>query len=201
MESEHPRLKLVVGLGNPGARYARTRHNAGRWWTSAVAQSRAAPFAAKMRWRGQVAECDGARLFHPDSFMNESGAAAARAAQFCAAQPQEILVAHDEVDLPPGTVKLKFGGGEAGHNGLRDISNRIGKQYWRLRIGVGKPNSGAQEVPDHVLQKPNPQERQLIDDAIARALQVWPEMVRGDFNRAALILHTIPKPVPQGEPT
>ena len=191
VESESPRLKLVVGLGNPGARYAATRHNAGRWWTAAAAAQCAASFSAKIRWRGQLAECAGIRLFHPDCYMNESGAPVALAAKYCAARPEEILVAHDEVDLPPGAAKLKMGGGEAGHNGLRDISARLGsRQYWRLRIGVGKPHGGKREVPDHVLRKPDQLEREQIENAVARALEIWPCLTDGDFARAALILHT-----------
>ena len=195
MESESPRLKLVVGLGNPGARHAQTRHNAGRWWTSAVAEQSAASFSPKIRWRGQVAERDNIRLFHPERFMNESGRPVALAAKYCGAAPEQILVAHDEVDLPPGVAKLKFGGGEAGHNGLRDISAALGgRQYWRLRIGVGKPSGGKDQVPDYVLQKPAPQERDEIRAAVARALEIWPQLAQGDFARAALILHTPPKP-------
>ena len=193
MESESPKLKLVVGLGNPGARYAQTRHNAGRWWTAAVAEQAAAPFSPKIRWRGLAAQRENIRLFHPGCFMNESGRPVALAAKYCAAAPDQILVAHDEVDLPPGTAKLKLGGGEAGHNGLRDISAALGdRQYWRLRIGVGKPPGDKSQVPDHVLQKPDPQERENIQAAVARALEIWPQLAQGDFARAALILHTQP---------
>ena len=198
VESSPPSLKLVVGLGNPGPRYAQTRHNAGRWWTAAVAETSGAQFARKLRWRGDIAECESIRLFHPDAFMNESGAPVAVAAKRANAAPAQILVAHDEVDLPPGAVKLKFGGGEAGHNGLRDISARLGdRQYWRLRIGVGKPAGGKSDVPDHVLQKPPPEEREKIQNAVRRALDIWPQLAAADFARAALLLHT---PTPPANP-
>ena len=193
MQPDLPRVKLVVGLGNPGARYAKTRHNAGHWLVAALAEKLSATFAAKTRWRGQCAEDPetGIRIFRPDSFMNESGRPVALAAKYCGASPAEILVAHDEVDLPPGAVKLKRGGGEAGHNGLRDISAALGaRDYWRLRIGVGKPQPGTDDVADFVLRAPSPEERAQIDSAVARALNIWSDLAAGDFARATLALHT-----------
>jgi PTH1 family peptidyl-tRNA hydrolase len=141
-------LKLVVGLGNPGAKYARTRHNAGWWFVEALARRHGAEFRAESRHQGEVARLrmplpGGAVselwLLKPTTFMNKSGGAVASLAHFHRITPAEILIAHDELDLPSGTARLKLGGGHGGHNGLRDTSAALGPDYWRLRIGIGHP--------------------------------------------------------------
>lgn len=211
---------LVAGLGNPEGRYGDTRHNAGFWFVDAVADSFGARFAAKkslgarmtkvattggqmpntdarMANPGGDAEHSGAhsvtssgfvRLLKPDSYMNESGAAVVAAARYFDIKPQEILIAHDEADLPPGAAKLKRGGGEAGHRGLLDISRALAsRDYWRLRLGVGKGAGGAGE---HVLRRPPKAERDLINNAIHRAAQLWREITGGRMERAMMILHS-----------
>src|SRR5688572_4047517 len=131
-------MKLIVGLGNPGKKYENTRHNAGFWWLEVVARASRADFRRESRYFGEVARVPGADLWllKPDTYMNESGRAVAALAMFYRIQPADILVAHDELDLPPGGIKLKFGGGLSGHNGLRDVAPALGTQdFWRLRIG------------------------------------------------------------------
>ncbi len=196
-------LRLIVGLGNPGREYAQTRHNAGFWWIERLAGTLPASFCTESKFHSQVAALrggDGAdlRLAMPQTFMNRSGLAVAALANFYRIAAGELLVAHDELDLKPGVVKLKQGGGNAGHNGLKDIAAALGSgDFWRLRIGIGHPRDGAlseQEVADYVLHPPRGEERALIDDAMVRALAVWPWLARGDTERAMHELHTVPPP-------
>jgi len=137
------------------------------------------------------------RLALPQTFVNRSGQAVSALARFYRIAPEEILIAHDELDLKPGAVKLKEGGGSAGHNGLKDIAASLGTPaFWRLRIGIGHPREGAlseQEVADYVLHRPRLEEQQAIDDAIVRALAIWPSLEAGDTERAMHLLHTVPK--------
>jgi PTH1 family peptidyl-tRNA hydrolase len=134
------------------------------------------------------------RLLKPDTYMNLSGRAVAALARFFAIEPAEILVAHDELDLLPGEAKMKFGGGHAGHNGLRDIDAQLGtSEFWRLRLGIGHPRNSAfpqQDAVDYVLRPALESERTQIDAAIDRALAAWPAIAAGDFERAMLLLHT-----------
>jgi PTH1 family peptidyl-tRNA hydrolase len=196
-------LRLIVGLGNPGHRYATTRHNAGAWFVERLAAVLGIALRSEARFKclvGRVAASDRAemRLALPQTFMNESGSAVATLANFYRVAPPELLVAHDELDLKPGSVKLKLGGGNAGHNGLRDVCTQLGtSDYWRLRIGIGHPRDselGQAEVVDYVLHPPRADERPLIDDAITRALAIWPRLAAGDTERAMHELHTRPKP-------
>lgn len=186
-------LKLIVGLGNPGREYARTRHNAGWWYVDALAaQNRGA-------WRHDAREhTDLARvrledvdlwLLKPTSSMNNSGAPLAHIANFYRVAPGEILVVHDEIDLPPGVARLKQGGGHGGHNGLRDAIAHIGADFWRLRLGVGHPGS-KDLVIDAVLDRPTGSEQQAIEQAMARALAILPEMLRSGAQRAMHTLHS-----------
>lgn len=190
------RIRLLVGLGNPGKEYERTRHNAGFWLVERHAASLGLHFRKDPKYQALVTRTgDGAAgnstfLLMPQSFMNASGRAVQMLAGFFKIQPQEILVVHDELDFEPGVARLKQGGGIAGHNGLKDISQRIGSHdYWRLRIGVGRPPAGT-EGGDYVLQKPSAEDRAAIDEAIARSLAVLPQMLAGDLQGAMGKLHT-----------
>jgi PTH1 family peptidyl-tRNA hydrolase len=196
-------IRLVVGLGNPGKEYERTRHNAGFWLVERFASANGIAVRKDAKFQALVGRHDasGAWLLMPQSFMNLSGRAVQMLAGFFKIKPEEILVAHDELDFPPGTAKMKQGGGIAGHNGLKDISQRIGSHdYWRLRIGVGKPPAGAQGA-DYVLHKPTPEERAAIDASIDKALGILPLCLSGDMQTAMHKLHTEDKPpAPKKEP-
>ena len=187
-------IRLVAGLGNPGREYARTRHNAGFWFADALAGKLAAAFAPESRFSADVAKAGGVRIVKPAPFMNLSGRAVAAVARFFAIAPEEILVVHDELDLKCGDAKMKFGGGHAGHNGLRDIAAHLGTaDFWRLRIGIGHPRDSdltQQEVADYVLRPPRAEDFDLIDGAIERALGAWPAIAAGDMERAMMALHT-----------
>lgn len=188
-------IRLVVGLGNPGKEYERTRHNAGFWLVERFAASSGAHFRKDPKYQALVArhETSGAWLLLPQSFMNASGRAVQMLAGFFKMKPEEILVVHDELDFQPGIVRLKQGGGIAGHNGLKDISQRLATHdYWRLRLGVGRPPPGT-EGGDYVLQKPSPEDRAAIDSAIDKALGLLPLMLSGDLQGAMNKLHTEPK--------
>jgi len=187
-------IRLVAGLGNPGREYARTRHNAGFWFADALAGKLAASFAQESKFSADVAKGGNVRIVKPATFMNLSGRAVAAVARFFAIAPEEILVVHDELDLKPGEAKMKFGGGHAGHNGLRDIQAHLGTaEYWRLRIGIGHPRESEltqQEVADYVLCPPQAEDQAAIDGAVERALGAWPAIATGDMERAMMALHT-----------
>lgn len=185
-----------MGLGNPGKEYERTRHNAGFWLVERFALASGLALRKEAKYQALVArhEASGAWLLMPQSYMNASGRAVQMLAGFFRIKPEEILVAHDELDFPPGVAKLKQGGGIAGHNGLKDISQRLASHdYWRLRIGVGKPPAGT-EGGDYVLHKPPAEERAAIDSAIDKALGVLPLCLAGDLQTAMHKLHTEDKP-------
>jgi PTH1 family peptidyl-tRNA hydrolase len=192
-------IRLVVGLGNPGKEYERTRHNAGFWLVERFAVASGAHFRNDPKYQALVARLDGgskagnaapAWLLMPQSFMNASGRAVQMLAGFFKLKPDEILVVHDELDFPPGVARLKLGGGIAGHNGLKDISQRLATHdYWRLRLGVGKPPPGT-EGGDYVLQKPTADDRAAIEAAIDKALALLPQMLAGDMQGAMNKLHT-----------
>ena len=195
-------IRLVVGLGNPGKEYERTRHNAGFWLVERFASAKGLALRKEAKYQALVArhEQSGAWLLLPQSFMNASGRAVQMLAGFFKLKPEEILVVHDELDFQPGVARLKLGGGIAGPNGLRDISQRLGAHdYWRLRIGVGKPPPGT-EGGDYVLQKPSPDDRAAIDRAIDKALSLLPQMFSGDMQGAMNKLHTEEKPPAKKEP-
>ena len=200
-------IRLVVGLGNPGKEYERTRHNAGSWLVERFAQQSGFALRKDPKFKALVGKnAGGAWFLLPQSFMNLSGQPVQMLAGFFRIKPEEILVVHDELDFEPGVARLKQGGGIAGHNGLKDISQRLASHdYWRLRIGVGKPPAGA-EGADYVLQKPMAEDKAAIDQAIDRALQVLPEMLTGDMQAAVQKLHSAepkqssPKPVEKKEP-
>lgn len=191
-------IRLIVGLGNPGAEYEQTRHNAGFWLVDNLANS--LPNARLQRESGfnaMVAKTiiggNQLWLLEPQTYMNRSGQSVGAIARFYKIQPDEVLVVHDELDLPPGAAKLKKGGSSGGHNGLKDITAALGTQdYWRLRIGVGHPRTLNlnQPVADFVLHRPRREEQLLIEEAIEKALRIIPTAVAGDFTKATQELHT-----------
>jgi PTH1 family peptidyl-tRNA hydrolase len=186
-------IRLLVGLGNPGTQYEATRHNAGFWLAERYAHGAGARFRAEAGFFGKVAQTPAARVLLPQTYMNRSGQAVGALARFYKIAPEEILVAHDELDLLPGSAKIKKGGGHAGHNGLRDIAAVLGTpEFWRLRIGIGHPRSLniEQEVVDFVLHAPRREEREQIDGALERALAVLPEIFAGQIDAAIMKLHT-----------
>ncbi|MDW5442615.1 aminoacyl-tRNA hydrolase [Polaromonas sp. SM01] len=199
-------IKLFVGLGNPGPEYEATRHNAGFWWTDALARELKVSPALDKNYHGRVARTtiNGQTiwLLEPLTFMNVSGKSVAALARFFKIAPNEILVAHDELDIIPGQAKLKFGGSHAGHNGLRDIHAQLGTgDYWRLRIGVGHPGVKS-EVINWVLKKPSQEHRVAIEDSIARSLKAVPALLAGEMEKATMLIHTSapPRPKPPRKP-
>jgi PTH1 family peptidyl-tRNA hydrolase len=188
---------MIVGLGNVGAEFERTRHNAGFWMVERLAGRCGAQFRTEKKFHGQLARATiGGRevwLLKPGTYMNLSGQAVVAAALFYRLLPDQILVAHDELDLAPGDVRLKQGGGVAGHNGLKDIRARLSNaDFWRLRIGIGHPRSLElrQDVADFVLHPPRRDEEQAIDAAIDRAEAIAELLVSGQFALALTRLHT-----------
>ena len=182
--------RLLVGLGNPGSEYAKTRHNAGFWFCERLADSLGLRLAREARFHGQVgqvrgdARAEGYWLLLPQTYMNHSGQAVAALARYYRIEAADILVVHDELDLPPGSLRLKFGGGLGGHNGLKDISAHLDTQdYWRLRVGIGHPGD-RNAVVNFVLQAPRKEEAEAIDGALDRALAAWPWLARGDWPAA-----------------
>lgn len=191
----------MVGLGNPGAEYEATRHNAGFWWLEAVARALKATLHAERGYHGKLARVNLPAgplwLLEPQTFMNLSGKSVAALARFYKIAPAEILVAHDELDLPPGEMKLKQGGGHAGHNGLRDIHAQLGAtDYWRLRLGIGHPGVKS-EVVNYVLGRPAAEHREAIAAAIERSLGALDALLAGDMTRATMRLHTSKPPRPK----
>jgi peptidyl-tRNA hydrolase, PTH1 family len=188
-------IRLVVGLGNPGKEYERTRHNAGFWLVERFAQANGVVLRKDPKFKALVGKtAEGVWLLQPQTFMNLSGQPVQMLAGFFKIKPEEVLVVHDELDFPPGVARVKQGGGIAGHNGLKDISQRLAThEYWRLRIGVGKPQPG-REGADYVLEKPQADDKAAIDAAIDKCLAVLPQMLSGDMQSAMNKLHTEEKP-------
>ncbi len=187
-----PRIRLIVGLGNPGREYERTRHNAGFWLVERFAAQAGVALRKEARYQALLGrdEASGAWLLLPQTYMNASGRSVALLAGFFKIPADEILVAHDELDFAPGAAKMKQGGGVTGHNGLRDIAARLGSlDFWRLRLGIGHPGERS-VVADYVLQKPAPDDRAAIDDAIDKGLAILPLCLAGDLQGAMLKLHT-----------
>ncbi len=187
-------LRLIVGLGNPGRDYAHTRHNAGFWWVERCAQDLRIALKPEARYFGIAGRGNSASgevfLLQPQTFMNASGKSVAALARFYKIEPAQILVVHDELDLAPGVARLKMGGGHGGHNGLKDIAAQLGgRDFWRLRLGIGHPGEKNQVV-NYVLNPPRTDELALIEDAISDGLRVLPDMLCGDFAAAMLKLHT-----------
>ncbi|TVO64804.1 aminoacyl-tRNA hydrolase [Denitromonas ohlonensis] len=191
MSSKPPRL--IVGLGNPGAEYTETRHNAGFWFCERLADMMGVRFTRESRFHGQVGKGpEGVWLLMPDTFMNRSGQSVGAVARFYRIAPDEILVIHDELDIPPGQARLKFGGGLGGHNGLKDITSHCGTQdFWRLRLGIGHPGD-RNAVVSYVLKPPRKEEHEAIDTAMERALSAWPDIARGAFEVATQKINARP---------
>lgn len=194
-------IKLFVGLGNPGAEYEATRHNAGFWWVDALARELKVTLAPERSYYGLVARAtvngQTAWLLEPQTFMNLSGKSVAALARFFKILPEEILVVHDELDVVPGQAKLKFGGSHAGHNGLRDIHAQLGTgDYWRLRLGIGHPGVKS-EVIHWVLKKPSQEQREAMEDCVTRTLKAVPAMLAGEMEKATLLVHTSKPPRPK----
>jgi PTH1 family peptidyl-tRNA hydrolase len=190
-------LKLIVGLGNPGAEYARTRHNAGFWLVDELARRHGGMFRHEGKHQGELARVriggDEIWLLKPMTFMNRSGGPVSSVLGFYKLTPAQMLVAHDEIDLPGGTVRLKEAGGHGGHNGLRDIIAAQGDGFWRLRIGVGHPGS-SREVVDFVLTTAGKDEQRAIDETIVAGADAIEEMLRSGAQIAMNKLHARARP-------
>ncbi len=189
-------IRLIVGLGNPGREHERDRHNVGFWTLERLADQLKASLARDAKYHALVARTSGPTgdlwLQLPQTYMNLSGKAVGALARFFKIAPEEILVVHDELDFPPGTVKMKLGGGVGGHNGLKDIAEKLGTpQFWRVRIGIGHPGD-RDLVADYVLSTPSPSDRELIEGTIQRTLEVMPVLLTGDLTAAMQKLHTKP---------
>ncbi len=189
-------VALIVGLGNPGPQYEETRHNAGFWFVEAIARSQGQSFRAESKFFGDVAKVNiGGQqvwLLKPNTYMNRSGQAVVALANFYKIPLESMLVVHDELDLLPGTARLKQGGGHGGHNGLRDIVAQMGgNDFLRLRVGIGHPGNSKQ-VADFVLHRASQEEQRLIDESLDRALAVVPQAVTGELQKAMNALHTQP---------
>jgi PTH1 family peptidyl-tRNA hydrolase len=186
-------LKLVVGLGNPGSKYARTRHNAGWWFVDALLAQHHGSWRPERQLQVELArvstENSEVWLAKPQAFMNRSGTPVMALSSYHRIEPGEILIVHDDIDLPPGVARFKLGGGHGGHNGVRDVIAHLGPDFWRLRLGVGHPGTRDQ-VLDAVLDRPLAGEQQLIDEAMQRALDCMPELLRGNGQKAMHRLHS-----------
>ena len=187
MSGRDTSLSLIVGLGNPGSEYAQTRHNAGFWYVERLADKYNIPLKTDSKYhaisgRGTIEGYD-VRLLLPLTYMNRSGQSVVPFAKFYNIAPESILIAHDELDMNPGIIRLKTGGGHGGHNGLRDIVPHIGPNLHRLRIGIGHPGS-KERVSSHVLSKAPSSEQTLMDDAIAHAMNRIKMLVNGEVQQA-----------------
>ncbi len=191
-------IKLFVGLGNPGDKYEATRHNAGFWWVDQLAISTSSRLALEPKFFGAVGKLNTSKfgsttdtwLIKPTTFMNGSGKAVAAIANYYKILPAQILVIHDELDLPPETVKLKKSGGHGGHNGLKDIAAALGTpDFWRLRLGIGHPGD-RNEVVNFVLKAPLKDEQTAINQCIDKSIEIVPQLLSGEFEDAMLKLHT-----------
>ena len=190
-------IRLFVGLGNPGAEYEATRHNAGFWWIDALAQQLGARLVPERGYQALAARVNRPQgpiwLLQPMTFMNRSGVSVATLARFFKIEPAQVLVVHDELDLLPGQAKLKFGGSAAGHNGLKDINAMLGTQdYWRLRLGIGHPGDRA-EVVNYVLKKPSAEHRDAIAKASEQSLKAVDLLTAGEMDKALAMVHAQPQ--------
>jgi len=188
-------VQAVVGLGNPGSRYDNTRHNVGFWFVDALAREAGGHFAVERKLHGEVARVSlggmDVRLVKPATFVNRSGQCIRALCDYFGLPVASVLVVHDDLDLPPGTVKLKHGGGHGGHNGLRDTINHLGRDFPRLRVGIGHPGQ-REDVVNYVLGTPGREDEKLIRQALARAAEVMPVLFERGIEPAMQQLHTAP---------
>lgn len=187
-------IQLIVGLGNPGPEYSATRHNAGFWCIDRLADQTGSSFRSENKFHGELARMSlrgtDCWLLKPTTFMNESGRSVQALLSFYKIDIAQTLVIHDEIDLPPGTTRLKSGGGHGGHNGLRDIIQKTGSNvFHRVRIGVGHPGS-KEKVISSVLGRASAEEQELIDASIDDVLDLMPDIIAGNFQKAMTTLHT-----------
>jgi peptidyl-tRNA hydrolase, PTH1 family len=186
-------IALIVGLGNPDPEYLNTRHNAGFWFVDALASRSGGTFSANRKVHGDLGEITIAhrrvRLLKPSTYMNRSGLAVGAALRFFKLEPEQLLVAYDEIDFPPGKVRLKFDGGHAGHNGVRDIIEHVGSRFWRLRLGVGHPGHSA-AVIDHVLKRASSDDQEAIFRTIEDSIEMLSVLIAEGGERAQHVLHT-----------
>ncbi len=190
-------IDLIVGLGNPGAEYLTTRHNAGFWFADLLAREHGARFAKERKLHGEATEVRIAdrriRLLKPLTYMNSSGEAVGAAVSYYKIAVERVLVAYDELDLPAGRVQLRFGGGTAGHNGVRSVVEHVGSNFWRLRFGIGHPRDGTGprgDVIDHVLQRATAADETALVEAIAAAAAALPTVIEHGAERAKNVLHS-----------
>ena len=186
-------IQLVVGLGNPGADYVMTRHNAGWWFVDALARAHGGSFSSERKFSGDVCRLDigghDVRLLKPTTFMNRSGQSVKALAAYLKIPVEAILVAHDDLDLPSGTVRLKQGGGAGGHNGLKDIIGHMGEGFLRLRFGIAHP-AGARDVIDYVLERASAAEESVIMESISAAVSEMPKLLDGQLEKVMQTLHS-----------
>lgn len=191
--SKHSGIRLIAGLGNPGEKHQQTRHNAGFWFVEALAKKEGVDFKHQSKFKGDVShfsfQGENIWLLKPLTYMNNSGESLRAFADFYKLPTEQILVAHDEIDLPNGVVKIKWAGGHGGHNGLRSIFSHLNQNFWRLRLGVGHPGR-KEDVIDYVLKRPSKQEHTDIDNAIDKALVPLDDMINGKMESAMKKLHT-----------
>jgi len=192
-------LAIIAGLGNPGPEHRLTRHNAGFWFVDALAHALGVQFRSHARYQGEICRVplDGRDvvLLKPQTYMNRSGLSVRALLDYLKAPAGELLVVHDELDLPPGTARFKLGGGHGGHNGLRDTITHCGPDFWRLRLGIGHPGDKSQVI-DYVLQRAAPVDEQALMQSIDAALQALPVFVRDGSEKAMHALHSV-KPLAQ----
>lgn len=188
-------IQLIAGLGNPGVKYDKTRHNAGFWFVDELARRYLGTFKLEAKFSGECCKVEIAGepiwLLKPTTFMNRSGLSVKQLSSFFKILPEHVLVVHDELDIDPSVLRLKSGGGHGGHNGLRDLHAQIGKDYWRLRVGIGHPGA-ANKVADYVLSRPPAAEDIEIHNSIDRAADEIERIVIGDMQKAMNVLHTQP---------
>ena len=190
-------LQLIVGLANPGDEYARTRHNAGAWFVENLARRFSIQLREEAKFEGFLGRIQGnvekvgqvdCRLLIPTTYMNCSGRSISAALSFFKIPLTDVLIVHDEIDLPVGATRLKFGGGHGGHNGLRDIISAVGDNFWRLRVGVGHPGT-KEQVVGYVLHAPSKEERAVIDENLAKVESYLPDILTGNISNAMVYLN------------